>query len=383
MDIIGLVMGDKFCRIKAGSVIHPLGFSPEELFEAVKSGKTALQQVERPYLEHPVFAALFSDDQNEIIHQACPHKNWTRFEKILWLTIKNVLDEASLKPGDEELLFVVASTKGSIEEIKCRMPEELTLSHSINKVLQSFHAAHPPLIISNACISGLSAIIAGANFLQDDRYKYIVAVGADTISDFILSGFNSLMALSSGICRPFDVNRKGINLGEGAAAIVMGKSGYPDPGLYYTGGAITNDANHISGPSRTGEELAFAIETALKQADIIRPDFVSAHGTGTLFNDEMESKALTMNHLENIPTHSLKAHLGHTLGTAGILESIFCLRMLETGILIPSAGYQAQGTSLPLNIQQTMETKPLANCLKTMSGFGGCNAAACFQKLTN
>jgi 3-oxoacyl-[acyl-carrier-protein] synthase-1 len=118
------------------------------------------------------------------------------------------------------------------------------------------------------------------------------------------------------------------------------------------GGSVSNDANHISGPSRTGEELAFAINSALKDAgkqasDI---DFISAHGTATVFNDEMEANAITIAGLQNVPLNSLKGNYGHTLGAAGLIESIISIQSLKQGLVLPTYGYQENGVTNAVNV---------------------------------
>ncbi len=144
-------------------------------------------------------------------------------------------------------------------------------------------------------------------------------------------------------------------------------------------GAISNDANHISGPSRTGEELSMAINKALAQAktDV---DFISAHGTATPYNDEMEAKAFCLSGLQEVPLNSMKGNFGHTLGAAGLIESIMCIESLRQDIILPSLGYAEHGVSQPIKVNRQAVEKPLNACLKTASGFGGCNAAVVFGK---
>ncbi len=371
-----------YYRIAGYSIIHPLGFTVNEVFSAIEKGKTAVLPVTKPYFDGQRFIALFSEKQTELINQQCPYTNWTRFEKILWMAVQKAVQQSCTDAGSDDTVFVIATTKGNIENIEIACDDQLSLSYSAGKLVHSFNNPNQPVIISSACISGLSAIITAGKLLQNGQYKRAVIVGADVINDFIISGFNSLFALSDEVCKPFDAERKGINLGEGSAAIVLEISDEKELGnLYYTGGAITNDANHISGPSRTGEELAQAITQALVQAQIQEPDFISLHGTATLFNDEMEANAINIKKLNCKPTHSLKPYFGHTLGAAGIMESIVCLKMLETNTLISSLSYNVQGTTHSLHIQKKVEYKKLTNCLKTMSGFGGCNAAVIFEKM--
>jgi len=375
----GLV-GELF--IRSYTVITPLGFSASEVFTAMLNGKTGLQRIETPYLSHPVFASVFTEAQRQQLQQAAPAANYSRFEQLLWSVAATAAAKARIQPSLPDTVLVVASTKGNIEEINRYAAEQLTLHHSAAKVAAHLGITAPPVVISNACISGLSAIITAARLLQAGQYNYALVAGADTVNDFVLSGFHSLMALSDAPCRPFDAARKGINLGEGAGAMVL--EAMPDKttnGFYFTGGAITNDANHISGPSRTGEELAAAITQALAEAGVPANaiDFVSAHGTATLFNDEMEAKALTLAGLAHRPTHSLKQYIGHTLGAAGIIESGLGLETMRRKKLLASAGYATQGTSQPLTLQTATAACDAKRFIKTMAGFGGCDAAAVFE----
>ncbi|GAC1439223.1 MAG: hypothetical protein NVSMB63_04430 [Sediminibacterium sp.] len=206
--------------------------------------------------------------------------------------------------------------------------------------------------------------------------------GADVISKFILSGFQSFQAISPEPCKPFDRERKGINLGEGAGTIILSSNRKYAKGIKVMGGAVSNDANHISAPSRTGEELGHVIKTALRDsafssADI---DLISAHGTATLYNDEMEAKAITSARLQSVPANSLKGYYGHTLGAAGLIESIISIQSLKENLVLPTRGFEQMGLTTPLNISNSFLHTPLKNCLKTASGFGGCNAAVVFSK---
>jgi 3-oxoacyl-[acyl-carrier-protein] synthase-1 len=239
---------------------------------------------------------------------------------------------------------------------------------------------HTPIVISSACVSGLSALLTGMRLIQSGVCQHVVVTGADVISKFVLSGFQSFQAISPEPCRPFDKNRKGLNLGEGAASIIL--SSKYNKGIKIAGGATTNDANHISAPSRTGEELALAINKALQQAQLLSTDinFISAHGTATLYNDEMEAKAITQAGMASVPVNSLKGYYGHTLGAAGLIESVIAIQSLKAQIVLPTKGFNEHGVSTPLNIQKESQFITAKHCLKTASGFGGCNAAMIFSK---
>jgi 3-oxoacyl-[acyl-carrier-protein] synthase-1 len=211
----------------------------------------------------------------------------------------------------------------------------------------------------------------------------VIVTGCDRFSRFVLSGFQSFQAVADGPCRPFDVARKGINLGEAAATIILSTKEENEPLAQLLSGATSNDANHISGPSRTGEELALAINSALSQAGLTSKDIgmISAHGTATLYNDEMESKAFDLAGLLDTPVHSLKGYVGHTLGTAGVLESVMIIESLRRQLLIPSAGFEHIGVPKPINVTRAMQPASLKYVLKTASGFGGCNATAVWAKI--
>jgi 3-oxoacyl-[acyl-carrier-protein] synthase-1 len=218
--------------------------------------------------------------------------------------------------------------------------------------------------------------------LQTGQYENAVVVGADVITRFVLSGFQSFQAISAAPCKPFDADRDGINLGEGAGTVILSSNPSYADGIKLAGGSVSNDANHISGPSKTGEELFYAIDAALKAAGI-EPDaidFISAHGTATVYNDEMEAKAINLAGMKNIPVNSLKGYYGHTLGASGLIEAVIAIHSLKQNIIIPTKGFNQPGVTQPLHVANQLQHIPLTNCLKTASGFGGCNAAIVLTK---
>jgi 3-oxoacyl-[acyl-carrier-protein] synthase-1 len=203
-------------------------------------------------------------------------------------------------------------------------------------------------------------------------------------SDFVLAGFKSFQAVSDDLCKPFDIDRKGINLGEGVATIhltTQPANMHTDLTIQLGMGASRNDANHISGPSRTGAELADALIHSIQGSGLQASDigFVSAHGTATLYNDEMESKAFHLAGLGQIPLHSLKGNLGHTLGAAGLIESIIGMYALQNQTLLPTKGFENLGVPMSLQIHKAASPMQAKHFVKTTSGFGGCNAALVFS----
>jgi 3-oxoacyl-[acyl-carrier-protein] synthase-1 len=211
-------------------------------------------------------------------------------------------------------------------------------------------------------------------------YKNIVVAAGDIVSEFTLSGFKAFNALSDEPCKPFDADRKGINLGEAAAAIVLSTEQMKSSDIKIINGASSNDANHISGPSRSAEGLYQSVMHTIENFPADQIDFVSAHGTATLYNDEMEAIAFSRAGLLNIPINGLKGYYGHTLGAAGLVETIISLESLRQNKLIATAGFEKKGVSENIQIISKTESKEINTVLKTSSGFGGCNASILFSK---
>jgi 3-oxoacyl-[acyl-carrier-protein] synthase-1 len=257
------------------------------------------------------------------------------------------------------------------------------LHHSARVIAEQHGIPGDPFVISQACVSGIVALQHGLRLLQGGRFKHAIVTGADRFSRFVLNGFQSFQAISDEPCRPFDAARKGITLGEAAATIVLSADKNYGAIGQLVSGATSNDANHISGPSRTGEELANAITRALNAANISprQVDIVSAHGTATIFNDEMEAKAFDLAGIAQSPVHSFKGYTGHTLGAAGVLESAMLLEALCRQALVPSAGFENLGVAKAINVTKHMEPTRIGYALKTASGFGGSNAVVVWKKV--
>lgn len=365
--------------VAADNIISPLGTDTAENFSRLKQGMTGVERHERPAMsEHPFYAALFGPAR----FAAGP---FTKFEQLLQVSITDALSISGIQPGDKRTVLVLCSTKGNahlLDEDANTPPEKISLPASAARLARAFQIDAAPIVVSNACISGLLGMITGMRLIRAGLFENAVVTGADVISRFILSGFGSFQALSPGHCRPFDKDRDGINLGEGAATVVLSSRAEYNNGLRVRGGSVSNDANHISGPSRTGRELAQTIERSLLDAGAAKEDvgFISTHGTATSYNDEMEAKAITLAGLNHVPVNSLKGYYGHTLGAAGLIESIITLQSIREGLILPSRGFEQNGVTTPLNIATGLLSTPLTTCLKTASGFGGCNAAVVLGK---
>jgi 3-oxoacyl-[acyl-carrier-protein] synthase-1 len=370
--------------VVAENIWSPLGTTTEENFEALKKDRSGIRLHEDPRLSPtPFYASLFPEGT-----QGAPSKKGhTKFEQLLIASITTALSQTQIDLQDHKTALVISSTKGNISAIEDQayskeLKDQVALHHSARLIADHFRSPNQPIVVSNACISGLVALLTAYRSIQTGRYDHAVVSGCDVITQFILSGFQSFMAVSPVPCRPFDADRSGITLGEGAATVVLSADRkYASP-IRIGGGAVSNDANHISGPSRTGEELAQAISRALQQAGLSARDIdmISAHGTATAYNDEMEAKAIDLTEMTAVPVNSLKGNYGHTLGAASLIESVITIRSLSENLLLPTKNFSRLGVSRPINICRTLQAAELTHALKTASGFGGCNAALVFSK---
>lgn len=367
--------------IAADNILSPLGNSTNENFEQVKNGFTAVRQITNAALsEEPFYASMFLTAQQDT------GQGLTRFERLCVASIKEALAQTTISLASADTIFILSTTKGNIELIEGEglndnSRRHISLFDTANVIAAQFNAANKPLVVSNACISGVMAVIIARRLLQSGQYKHAVITGADVLSKFVISGFQSLHAMSAKPCKPFDKTRDGINLGECAATIVLTTEKELSKGVIVNGGASSNDANHISGPSRTGLELAHAIKQAMEESGVAADDlsFISAHGTATIYNDEMEAKAFNHAALQQVPLHSLKGNFGHTLGAAGVLESILTYRSLLENVILPSRNFEEPGVSETVNVNSSLKTANKNHALKTASGFGGCNAAIIYS----
>ncbi|UOE49281.1 beta-ketoacyl synthase [Mucilaginibacter sp. SMC90] len=366
----------------ADNITSPLGATTAQNFEHLVNDVTSVRKHnDKAISDEHFFASLF--EKGYFQTDEC----WTKFEHLLIASLTEILYGVDKNIADKKTVLIISTTKGNISLLETEEPSpdldaRIALHTSAKKIAQHFGFVNEPIVISHACISGLAAMITGMRLIQSGQYDYAVIAGADVISKFVLSGFQSFQAVSPGLCKPFDITRNGINLGEGAATVILSAQKPVEEAIELVSGAVSNDANHISGPSRTGKELYFAIDKAMKSAGLQAGDidFISAHGTATIYNDEMEAKAVTLAGLQNVPLNSLKGFYGHTLGASGLIEAIISARSLKQNTIIPTKGFSKQGDANPVNVCSQLISKPLNSCLKIASGFGGCNAAIILTK---
>ncbi|MDX1543951.1 MAG: beta-ketoacyl synthase N-terminal-like domain-containing protein [Christiangramia sp.] len=370
------------------SIISPMGFGTRENLESIHRGRSALKFHKNSlFTEGGVYAGIIPDKIiNESFNIIGDPGLYTKLEKLIILAIQEVLNEnPDLNLQDTGL--IISTTKGNIDQLgKNEFPEERLYLWKMAEVIASFFGFEKkPIVVSNACISGALAIKTANDLITAGRFSNALVAGGDLVSDFVLSGFQSFQAISPEPCRPFSNDRQGISLGEAAAAILIGPNGKEKEKIAYVDACTANDANHISGPSRTGEGLYLSISRLLSACNILPEEigFLSAHGTATTYNDEMEAIAFHRTGLEKIPVNSFKGYYGHTLGTSALIETILTKHSLLNNELFASANFSGSGVSKPLNIIKQHSHEELKLALKTASGFGGCNLAMLLKKETD
>lgn len=368
-------------RIIADHIVSPLGSGTDRNLQGVLNGESGIRRIDDSHFsKEPFYGAALTDEQWKTLNDEFGSARLTWLEQLMAATISSTICDAGVDLGNRNTLLILATTKGNIHGLagEVNAPDSSLLFHLSKNIGRHFKTARTPLIVSNACVSGLLAIINGARLIHSGEVDRVVVCGGDLLTRFTLSGFQSFMAVSPQPCKPYDAHRDGITLGEAAGALALTKS---DDAAFpaFVSGASANDANHISGPSRTGEGLFQSIQRTLSP-ELPPPGMISAHGTATPYNDEMEAQAFNRAGLEEVPLHSLKGVYGHTLGAAGTIETIMALGAMKKQVLLPSKGYSEHGVTLPLNVTKKSTSSGYSAVLKTSSGFGGCNAAALFVR---
>ena len=375
-------VADRLAVVVADHIVSPLGFSTSDNYAAVKAGQTGLQRYSGKWgLPEPFMAALIDRDEAlAVCERAGIHGHYTFFEQLAILSVQQALQQCEVDVTSSRTLLILSTTKGNVDLLRESQEgiaeERVLLGEAAKTIAAYFGNPNQPMVVSNACISGVCAQIEAERLLKAGVYDAVIVCGGDILSPFIVSGFQSLMALTDTPCRPFDEDRTGINLGDAVATIIYKGVTERREGVWTVAkGAIRNDGYHISSPSKVGEGSFRALRHILEGVDPEEIAVVNAHGTATLFNDEMESVAIDRAGLGGVAVNSLKGYYGHTMGAAGILETIITMRALDEGLVLATKGYENLGVSRPVQVTKQNLTSQKRTFVKMISGFGGCNAA--------
>jgi len=368
-------------------VISSLGFGSASNFKNVVAQNTGIKKHKRKNGQS-YYSSLIDKKRIDIEFSKIGNTaDYTILEKMMILSVSYLLKESDYQISKRSGL-IISTTKGNIDLLAIDSQfkghsNRVYLSELGKQIQNYFGFKNEAIVISNACVSGIFAVSVADRLIKSEMYDDVIIVSGDLVSEFILSGFTSFQAISDQPCKPFSKNRTGITIGEAIASALVSYDKGTNNAVQIIGSGSCNDANHISGPSRTGEGLFLSVQSAMKEANVVVEDidYISAHGTATNFNDEMESIAFSRLNMLNIPLNSLKGFYGHTLGASGLLETIIGMESLFHNTLIASKGFDKLGVSHPINVIKKNEKKELSVFLKTASGFGGSNTAVIFKKV--
>ncbi len=327
-------------------------------------------------------------------------------DKIEWMsdkTINQALQDSSLSINEIEekdnrfalsfatsLYGVEQSLKGLTDK-KQRGLWYLHTRQLISRIAKKYAIKGSVYTTSSACASGTAGAIIGYDLIKNDEADIVLVGGTDYISSLSLYGFNSLQSLSKNICKPFDIDRDGINIGEGSAFFIFEELEHAksrDKKWYaeVIGCGLANEAYHITSPDPEGEGVLYVMKQAIKQASISpdKIDYINAHGTGTKANDVMELKAIEklLDKKEHVDTFvsSTKSRTGHCLGSAGSIELGFCLLALSNNLYLNTVGSNEMIEDKLNLLKNREENKELEYILSNSFAFGGNLASILIKK---
>lgn len=365
------------------NVISPLGETAEENYQAVKTGHSALKVIQGEWnLPEPFTASLFSQEQTD----SFAIKGMSRFDSLVIRSVSKAINDSGINPSQSNVVFILGTTKGNIELLQDgeTPPPELYLGNTANRIAKAVGISTQPIVACNACISGVSAIILAMRLLDAGYYDYAVVCGADVQNKFTVSGFQSLSAVSQQPCKPFDLERLGLNPGEAAATMVLASDRLFDSKKCskwcIEKGAVRNDAFHVTSPSKNGHGACLALCETDFGKDNDQLAFINAHGTATMFNDQMESVAIERAGLQSVPVNAIKGYYGHTMGAAGVLETIIAMHSIDDHTVLGTRGFSELGVSGKIHLSNENQPTEKSSFIKMISGFGGNNAALFVSK---
>lgn len=306
--------------------------------------------------------------------------SWRRLQAVLLL----LLSDLPRLPEDTPIFF--ATTKAAVDELfhdgtAVEQGQPWQLAAFLKEHLQ---LSGKTITVSAACASGTIALIQAAMAIETGRCDRALVIGADLVGDFILTGFDSLKALSPDIARPFDRKRDGLSLGDGGGWLLLSSAKAVEktgqvPLAWLGSWGISCDATHITAPCRHASGLKLALEQLMAKTTIPLGG-INAHGTGTVYNDAMELLAYGQKFGPEIPICSVKGALGHTLGAAGVIEAMLSIESLQHMVLPPTVGLKDPENGAE-NLSGSQCLPLLApSIISCNSGFGGINAAVYLYK---
>ena len=388
--------------VVAAGVVSPLGFGLRATLDSLRAARDCVTPVTRFSVDQcrcktagQVPDEGLFDDQNNGGHRQ-------RLHRASHMTIKALREALTQDPRFEPELVVIGTTSGGMsygEDYYRSLLRHGDLQHSptwianypaqkaVIDALEALEISAPCQVIANACASGTNAIGHAFECVRSGRYQRVLTGGYDAISELVFTGFDSLQASTPEKCRPFDRDRTGMVLGEGAAILALEnlESAHARGATILAeiiGYGISTDNFHLTQPNPSGSGPRQAMEQALQSAGLSAQavDYINAHGTATTFNDAAEGKAIA-ELFGRVPVSSTKSMMGHSLGAAGAIEAVFCLLALQHQFLPANINFRSPDADVDLEIVAN-EARPalLQTALSNSFGFGGTNASVVLQR---
>ncbi len=365
--------------ITNADIITPYGHGLTDCWQGLMSGSPTFTPLAS-------FSTDFSAAKRVALAPALDPGERSRLLSLLRPVLRKIIPAL---PADAAVLL--ATTTGEVVRMEqCLInhtdPKDVAdPMHLLNWIREQTGVTGPGSVISAACASSSTALARAADMIQAEEAEAVLVVGGDAVSEFVLAGFATLMALASEGARPFDRERDGLTVGEaGTAALIMHPARACRESREIIGSirgwGLASDANHMTGPSRDGSGLAEAVTRSLHKAKLNPTDIrsVCAHGTGTVYNDAMEIKAFqSVFGDQTVPVYSVKGGTGHTMGAAGLLEALIANHSLSQPEVPPSVGLQEPDSEARQWVSSLpRRTDPRKKAvMSTNSGFGGVNSS--------
>ena len=372
--------------ITLADAVTPLGRDLESTFCALKDGCSAIAPITR--FDTDDFLSVYG----ALIPDLTTAPGTAQPPMIIQLADMLI---SRLPAIDPDTFLIVASAKAAIDTLDDAIaqsriiPDNLLMSCLTDYIRSKLGLLQEGININNACASGSVALAKGAALIASGTCESVLVCCLDTVSRFVFSGFSAIGAMSPEPAMPFDENRSGLSLGEGGSIMMlMSKNRARKSGLNMLaclrGWGIAGDAASLTAPARDGVGLKLAVKAACRTAGISARDIpgISAHGTGTRYNDAMELQVL--NELfdpATVTANSIKGAIGHSLGSSGGIEASLCLKMMETGIILPTTGVQNPDKKAGRMVSPEARTLPAPRMMTMNSGFGGINAALILERV--
>lgn len=355
-------------------VVTPFGLGLETCWDQLCRGRCTIKPIDR--FDVSSFGSSVASTIDGLLYHQGPSLVW------------QMLTQLSYKAIPSDAALMLATTTGEVDLLEQTILEEIEqgpegqLDVLLKKVRDLFGLRGRASIVSSACTSSTTAIGLAAASIESGNEDAVLIVACDAVTEFVCTGFSSLMALDPEGARPFDAERQGLSIGEAAGYMLLmseDRARRENRSIlgYVLGWGLSNDANHMTGPARDGDGLVRAIRLAIKTAevDLDKIGFICAHGTGTRYNDAMEMQAFKQVFSQPRPTFSIKGAIGHTMGAAGLLEAALTLRALRERTVLPSSRINIIDDDAKGWVVTAQKREDRSVALTTNSGFGGVNAA--------